>query len=146
MTTPICLDESLDGPGRVVEAVDGGACSVVCVKPARLGGIGPALAVIEWCRAAGVAWWIGGMFESGYGRRVTTALAALPGPTMPGDLALPAAYLAADVVPAAPSGRDADTGWLAVRVSDGPGMGPAPDPAAGGGGWTASVEIPAPGT
>ena len=51
LTTPICLDESLDSAARVVEAVELGACSVVCVKPARLGGIGAALDVIDWCAA-----------------------------------------------------------------------------------------------
>jgi O-succinylbenzoate synthase len=51
LATPICLDESLDSPATVVEAVDGGACSVVCVKPARLGGIGAALEAISWCDA-----------------------------------------------------------------------------------------------
>ncbi|MGA2837297.1 MAG: o-succinylbenzoate synthase [Acidimicrobiales bacterium] len=130
MSTPICLDESLDGPRRVVDAVTSGACSVVCVKPARLGGIGSALEVIEWCSTAGVPWWIGGMFESGYARRVTTALAALPGFSFPGDVAPPAAYLAADLVEPVAGRVDGATGRLAVPVSEVPGMGPAPDRAA----------------
>ena len=43
LTTPVCLDESLDSPASVREALAMGACSVVCVKPARLGGWGGAL-------------------------------------------------------------------------------------------------------
>jgi O-succinylbenzoate synthase len=54
MSTPICLDESLDSPERVDQALAMGACSVVCVKPARLGGLGAALSVIDRCRRAGV--------------------------------------------------------------------------------------------
>ncbi len=60
MRTPICLDESLGSPADVVAALAMGACSVVCVKPARLGGLGAALQVIESCAAAGVPLWIGG--------------------------------------------------------------------------------------
>ena len=128
MTTPICLDESLDGPEPVVEAVTSGACSVACVKPARLGGIDAALEVIEWCTANMVPWWIGGMFESGYGRRVTIALGALPGLRLPGDLAPPESYLALDLVDTQAASMDTGSGRLAIAVSDVPGMGPLPDP------------------
>jgi len=127
MATPICLDESLDGPDRVIEAVTNGDCSVVCVKPARLGGIGAALDVIEWCGANEVPWWIGGMFESGYGRRVTTSLGALPGVGLPGDLAPPETYLAVDLVGSQAASVDTESGRLVVQVSDAPGMGPEPD-------------------
>ena len=128
LVTPICLDESLDSPQAVVEAVDGGACSVVCVKPARLGGIGSALEVINWCEAHSVPWWIGGMFESGYARGVNRALSALSDGSLPGDLAPPQAYLDADLVEPMPGTVDADSGRLTVPVPVGPGMGPVPDP------------------
>jgi O-succinylbenzoate synthase len=114
----------------VVGAVTSGACSVVCVKPARLGGVGSALDVIRWCADAGVPWWIGGMFESGLGRRVTTALGALPGTALPGDLAPPGTYLASDLVGPELTRRVAATGRLLVAVSDEPGMSPPPDPRA----------------
>ena len=126
LTTPVCLDESLDSPGRVVEAVGMGACSVVCVKPARLGGIGAALDVIDWCRATGVTWWMGGMFESGLARRTLVALAALPGPTLPGDLAPPSGYLVDDLTAPMGVSRDPVTGRLALAVHDGPGVAPEP--------------------
>jgi len=129
-STPVCLDESLDGPAAVRRAVATGACSVVCVKPARLGGIGRALDVLTWCTAAGVPWWIGGMFESGLGRRANTALAALPGLSLPGDLAPPGVYLAADLVEPEWTRLDPANGHLVVAVSDVPGLSPAPDPGA----------------
>jgi len=125
LDTPICLDESLHSPQSVVEAVACGACSVVCVKPARLGGIGAALEVIGWCGEHGVPWWIGGMFESGYARGVNRVLAALPGGPLPGDLAPTSTYLASDLVPPVDGAVDPDTGVLALPVGDGPGMGPA---------------------
>ena len=129
-STPVCLDESLDGPDAVRRAVSTGACSVVCVKPGRLGGIANALDVLAWCSARRVPWWIGGMFESGLGRRVTTALSALPGPSLPGDLAPPEAYLAADLVGAESRRVDPGTGHLLVAVSDAPGLSPVPIPSA----------------
>jgi O-succinylbenzoate synthase len=129
IATPVCLDESLDAPGSVIDAVTTGACSIVCVKPARLGGIGPALEVVDWCRAHDVPWWIGGMFESGYARRVTTALAALPGPALPGDLALPSTYLSVDLVEPVATRVDPVSGVLEIPVSTVPGMAPAPEPA-----------------
>ncbi len=132
LKTPVCVDESLDSPARVREAVDRGACSVVCVKPARLGGIGAALEVVSWCTAAGVPMWIGGMFESAYARGANAALAALPGFAWPGDLSPASWYLAEDLV--APDSHPGPViaapgpARLTAVVPPGPGMGPAPDP------------------
>ncbi len=127
--TPVCLDESLDGPDQVARAVAIGACSVVCVKPARLGGIGAAIEVVESCRTAGVPLWIGGMFESGYARGVNVAVAAMGGFSWPGDLAPSESYLAEDLVPPVVPGRHGPEGRLVVPVPGGPGMGTPPDPA-----------------
>jgi O-succinylbenzoate synthase len=126
LTTPVCLDESLTSPARVVEAVTTGACSVVCVKPARLGGIAAALDVIDWCTSAGVTWWIGGMFESGFGRQVLTVLGALPGVGLPGDLAPTATYLGADLVGPPTVTRAPGSGALHIDVYDGPGVASSP--------------------
>jgi O-succinylbenzoate synthase len=126
LVTPICLDESLDGPARVLVAVRMGACTVVCVKPSRLGGIGAALDVIDWCHSVGLTWWIGGMFESGVARHTLVTLAALPGPTLPGDLAAPETYLTRDLVAAMGAHRDPVTRRLALPVHDAPGVAPAP--------------------
>ncbi len=127
LATPICLDEDLDDPSRIVEAVTAGACSVVCLKPARLGGVAAALGTIEWCRASATRLWLGGMFESGYARGVNVALAALPGFSWPGDLNPASRYLAEDLVAPPALFRRPEDGALAVRVPTVPGMGPAPD-------------------
>lgn len=126
LTTPICLDESLDSPQDVAEALAVGACSVVEVKPGRLGGIGAALETVDSCARSNVPLWMGGMFESGYARGVNTTLAALPGFTWPGDLSPADTYLTADVV--APEADPAATALPEVAVPTGPGMGPPPDP------------------
>ena len=127
MTTPICLDESIDSPESARRALARGACSVVCVKPSRLGGIGAALDLVEACAATRVPLWMGGMFESGYARGVNTTLAALPGFAWPGDLSPARRYLGDDLVPGPELARTGADGGLVAAVPVGPGMGPPPD-------------------
>jgi O-succinylbenzoate synthase len=129
MTTPICLDEGVDSPSKVFEALELGACSVVCVKPSRLGGVGPALEVVERCTLSGIPLWLGGMFESGYARGVNAAVAALPGFSWPGDLSPARDYLGDDLVPAPRLSRPRPRRSLTTELPDGPGMGAPPDPA-----------------
>lgn len=130
MRTPVCLDESLHSPASVRSALAMGACEVVCVKPARLGGLTAALEVYRDCVDAGVPLWVGGMFESGYARSVNTALAALPGFVLPGDLAPAATYLTEDLVAAPFVDRPAPAGRLRVGVHLAPGLAPTPQHAA----------------
>lgn len=127
LETPVCLDESLDGPARIREAVGLGACEVVCVKPGRLGGIGAALDTVTWCAAGGIPLWIGGMFESGYARGVNTVIAALPGFSWPGDLAPASTYLADDLVAPAVADEVGPGDPPMLAPPPGPGMGPRPD-------------------
>lgn len=135
MRTPVCLDESLHSPDSVRSALAMGACEVVCVKPARLGGLTAALEVYRDCvgtgdgasEGTGTPLWVGGMFESGYARSVNTALAALPGFVLPGDLAPAATYLTEDLVSAPLVDRQGPDGRLRVAVHLAPGLAPAPD-------------------
>jgi O-succinylbenzoate synthase len=131
MATPICLDESLDSPQSVNVALAMGACSVVCVKPSRLGGLGAALQVIDRCTSDGVPLWMGGMFESGYARGVITVVGALDGMAWPGDLSPARSYLEDDLVPDPSDPSDPaerGSGARLVALPAGPGMGPPPDP------------------
>lgn len=129
LTTPICLDESLDSPRAARQALADGACSVVCVKPARLGGLGAALEVVEACTGAGVPLWIGGMYESGYGRGVNATLGALPGFSWPGDLRPAHSYLDLDLVPPPALVREGPAAPLHVSLPSGSGMGVPPEQA-----------------
>jgi O-succinylbenzoate synthase len=127
LTTPICLDESLDSPATTFDALARGACSVVCVKPSRLGGLGAALEVIEACAAADVPLWMGGMFESGYARGVNTTLAALTGFSWPGDLRPAGSYLDQDLVGEPGLLRSGPGSALRVELPGGAGLGDPPD-------------------
>ncbi len=120
--TPICLDESITSARVAREAIELGACSVVCIKPGRVGGYLEAARVHDVCRDHAVAAWCGGMLETGLGRAANLALAALPGFTLPGDLSASDRYFARDLT--APFVL-AD-GHLAVPST--PGIGIAPDP------------------
>ena len=123
LRTPVCLDESITSVGAAEVALRVGACSVVCVKAGRLGGVLEAVRLHDVCRAAGVPVWCGGMLESGLGRAANLALAALPGFTLPGDLSASARWFADDLTE--PFELDAD-GYL--PVPDGPGLGVVPRP------------------
>jgi len=98
LTTPICLDESITGPDRVRDMLELGSGRIVNIKPGRVGGFGPSIAIHDLCLEAGIPIWCGGMLESGVGRGYNLALASLPGFTLPGDLSPSARYWERDIV------------------------------------------------
>ena len=97
LTTRICLDESITSPQAAAAALRLGACSVVNIKPARVGGYLAARAVHDLCAAHGVPVWCGGMLETGIGRAANLALAALENFSLPGDISATARYFAEDI-------------------------------------------------
>jgi O-succinylbenzoate synthase len=117
LTTPICLDESIISATVAVEAIEMGACSIVNIKPGRVGGYLEAKRIHDVCAALGAPVWCGGMLETGIGRAANLALAALPGFTLPGDTSASDRYFHQDIT--APfvlhDGR--------LRVPTGPGLG-----------------------
>jgi o-succinylbenzoate synthase len=120
--TPICLDESITSARTAAAAITLGACSIVNVKPARVGGYLEARRVHDVCAAHGVPVWCGGMLETGLGRAANVALAALPNFVLPGDTSASERYYATDITPP----FRLEDGHL--RVPDGPGLGVEPDP------------------
>jgi O-succinylbenzoate synthase len=97
LTTPICLDESITSARDAATAIALGACDVINIKPARVGGYLEARRVHDVSAAAGVPVWCGGMLETGVGRAGNLALAALPGFVLPGDVSASARYYAEDL-------------------------------------------------
>ncbi|HEU5323567.1 MAG TPA: o-succinylbenzoate synthase, partial [Methylomirabilota bacterium] len=98
LKTPICLDESITGPDRAEDMITLGAGRIVNVKPGRVGGFTPSLAIHDLCARHGVPVWCGGMLESGIGRAYNVALASLPNFTIPGDISPSARYWDRDIV------------------------------------------------
>ncbi len=99
LKTPICLDESIVSAASAADAIALGACAIVNVKPARVGGYLEARRVHDVCLAQGIPVWCGGMLETGLGRAGNVALAALPGFTLPGDISASDRYYRRDVTP-----------------------------------------------
>lgn len=95
--TPLALDESLTSPSLVREALDRGACSVVCVKAPMLGSWLAAAEVLDHCAGLGIDAYVGGMLDGGLGRAATVALAAHPGASLPGDVSATARFFTDDV-------------------------------------------------
>jgi O-succinylbenzoate synthase len=121
--TPLCLDESIATERDLERALDLGACSIVNVKPARLGGVLAATRVHDRCVERGVPVWCGGMLETGIGRAANLAVAALPGFTLTGDLSGSDRYFESDLTPP----FVLDHGRLTVPAGPGIGVEPLSD-------------------
>jgi O-succinylbenzoate synthase len=121
--TPICLDESITSTEATRLALTLGACSIVNIKPGRVGGYLEARRIHDLCVARGVPVWCGGMFETGLGRAANLALAALPGFTLPSDISESSRYFERDITDPFMLEPDGTIG-----VPDGPGIGVSPDP------------------
>lgn len=117
LVTPICLDESIVSARDAATAIALGACEVINIKPARVGGYLEARRVHDVAQAHGVPVWCGGMLETGIGRAGNVALAALPGFVLPGDTSASRRYFETDLT--APF--ELEQGQL--RVPDRPGIG-----------------------
>jgi O-succinylbenzoate synthase len=84
---PLCLDESIHSLGDAELAVELQACDIINIKPFRVGGWTESRKILDLCVANGIRIWIGGMLETGVGMAGKVALAALPGVTLPNDIA-----------------------------------------------------------
>ena len=122
LATPICLDESIVSARAAADAIALGACSVINVKPGRVGGYLEAVRIHDLARANGIAVWCGGMLETGIGRAANAALAGLPGFTLPGDISGSDRFYRRDITP--PVVMESGT----VPVHQGPGLSDAPIP------------------
>lgn len=98
VSTPICLDESIKKPADAQKAIALGACRIINIKPARVGGPSNAIEIHDHAQERGVAVWCGGLLESGVGRLHNIAMASLPGFTLPGDISGSDRYWTEDIV------------------------------------------------
>jgi o-succinylbenzoate synthase len=98
LRTPLCLDESITSLERAEDMVALGSGRIINIKPGRVGGFGPSIAIHDFCAARGIPVWCGGMLESGVGRAYNVALASLPNFVLPGDISPSSRYWSEDVV------------------------------------------------
>lgn len=123
INTPVCLDESITSLETARGALDLKACSIINIKPGRVGGYLEAKKIHDLCMSRGVPVWCGGMLETGIGRAANLALAALPGFTLPGDISASARYFARDIT----TPFTLENGHIAVPNSVGIGVEPLPE-------------------
>lgn len=122
LATAVCLDESLTSPTVTREALDMGACSVVCIKAPRFGSWIEAADVLDHCAGLGIDAWVGGMLDGGIGRAANIALAAHPGATLTGDIAATSRFFTDDVCPPITVTGIDGQGTIAVPTSSGLGV------------------------
>ncbi|WP_071460472.1 o-succinylbenzoate synthase [Bacillus massilinigeriensis] len=96
--TPICLDESITSFESARKAIELGSCGVMNIKAGRVGGLGPAMKIHDYCREHDIPVWCGGMIEFGVSRAHSIALASLPGFTIPGDISGSSRYWEQDII------------------------------------------------
>ena len=119
LRTPVCLDESIVSARAAAAAIAVGACSIVNIKPGRVGGYLEARRIHDLCAAHGVPVWCGGMLETGLGRAANLALAALPNFTLPGDISGSDRYWHRDILT---KPLLADRGHMDLPLGDGLGV------------------------
>lgn len=98
ISTPICLDESIVTFNDARKAVELGSCKVINIKIGRVGGLGEAKKIHDFCALKGIPVWVGGMIEFGISRAHNLALASLPGFTIPGDISGSDHYWEKDII------------------------------------------------
>ena len=75
LDVPISVDEGVRSARDVAQLVRYRAAEIICVKPARVGGLASARTIIDRAREAGLRPYLGGFFESPYARHVHRSLA-----------------------------------------------------------------------
>ena len=96
--TPICLDESITSAEDARKAISMKACSVINIKPGRVGGLSESMKIAELCKRNGCHVWVGGMLETGIGRGYNVSLASSSLVDFPGDTSPNSHYYHRDVV------------------------------------------------
>ena len=71
----LSVDEGLRSMSDLAQLVRYHAASIICVKPARVGGLANARTIVAKAHDSGIRAYIGGFFESPFGRTVNRALA-----------------------------------------------------------------------
>jgi o-succinylbenzoate synthase len=127
ISTPICLDESINSLDRARQAIALGSCRYINIKPGRVGGLSVAVAMHDLCRQSGVPCWVGGMLESAVGARICCALGMLDNFTYPADIFPSTRFYARDLADPPLELCPSPDGPQVVCSDDQPGIGAAPD-------------------
>jgi L-alanine-DL-glutamate epimerase-like enolase superfamily enzyme len=72
---PVSIDEGLRSTRDVTQIANYCAATMICVKPARVGGLANARTLIDKARDFGISAYVGGFFESPFARGVHRSFA-----------------------------------------------------------------------
>ncbi|HEY5104128.1 MAG TPA: enolase C-terminal domain-like protein [Acidimicrobiales bacterium] len=72
---PVSIDEGLRSTRDLTHFANYGGAAMICVKPARVGGLANARTLIANAQSLGIAAYVGGFFESPFARRVHRSFA-----------------------------------------------------------------------
>jgi o-succinylbenzoate synthase len=98
LKTPLCLDESISNVSDTKAAIALKACTIINIKPGRVGGYTESIKIHDYCASVNIPVWHGGMDESGIGRGGNIALASLPNFSLHADLSASKRYYKKDIV------------------------------------------------
>lgn len=118
LDTPICLDESIVTFHDARRAAELGSCKVINIKIGRVGGLGTAKKIHDYCLDKGIQVWCGGMLEFGISRAHNIALASLEGFSIPGDISESNRYWEEDITLPVVTVKNG-----MIKVPDKPGIG-----------------------
>ena len=129
LRTPICLDEGITSLAQAEMAMELKSCKYVNLKPGRVGGLTPAVAIHDLCHEHCTPCYVGAMPQSAIGGRIGFALAAKDNCTYPADFFPSDQILAEDLAEPLLPAKDAADGRQRVRLWSEPGIGVEPDSA-----------------
>jgi O-succinylbenzoate synthase len=132
------MDESIHSVMSADSALNFGACSIINIKPGRVGSYITAKEIHDLCLSRGAPVWAGGMLETGVGRAANVALAALPGFTLPGDTSASSRYYEVDVT----EPFVLQDGQLPVPTGPGIGVEPLPEVLGDLTVWSTELRVP----
>lgn len=127
LRTAICLDEGITTVAQAEMAIELQSCKCMNLKPGRVGGLTPALAIHDLCQDAGMPCYVGAAPQTGVGLRHGLALAARPNCTEPADFFPYNQLLTEDLVEPLRPEKDPSDGRLRVPLWSRPGIGVEPD-------------------
>ena len=129
LRTPICLDESITSVAQAEMAMELKCCKFVNLKPGRVGGLTPAVAIHDLCHEHCTPCYVGATLQSAIGGRIGFALAAKDNCTHPSDFFSSDRILAEDVAEPLLPAKDETDGRQRVQLPSTPGIGVEPDAA-----------------
>ena len=119
LSTPICLDESIDSVEDARKAIELGSCRIINIKVGRVGGLTEAKKIHDYARDHGVGVWCGGMLDTGVARADCLAIASLPNFIYASDITPYTEHFSEDYLVNSPVLNPDST----IDVPTGPGLG-----------------------